>query len=136
MSIQSEIESALSFYVSFSITGIVMTRGPISNPRAEGSTRVGSIRKTNATGNRIDFAQTAWSDLYALTVFWSPTIARDTAITEWEAFVLAITQDPQLSLQTIPQNVETCFLISQLWGEAVDMNFRTMSAVIQVERVE
>ena len=129
MSIQGDIEAAIGIYIGLAIAGVTITRGPVSNPRAEGSSRFASIRKTSATGTRLDFSQTAWSDLYALTVFWNPTIARDTAITEWEAFVLSITQDPQLSLGSVSSTVEAAFLVSQTWGEAVDANFRTMSAV-------
>jgi hypothetical protein len=136
LSIQSQLETALGFYLALSITGLVVTRGPVSNPRAEGNLRFASVRKTTARGTRLDFSQTAWADIYALTVFWSPTIARDTVLTEWEGFVLAITQDPQLSLQSVPENVETCYLVSQTWGEAVDANFRTMTALVQVDRVE
>jgi hypothetical protein len=136
VSIQGDIEDALWAKVSGAIAGLVRIDGPGSGPRAEGSERVAAIRKTAGTGTRLEFGQTLWSESFGMTLAWQVKHARETCATEWEAFRAALVADPDLALVATIPTLEQAWLSAELWGEAADAHFRTMTATVTVERVE
>lgn len=137
MSIQDSIELAIKTQLELAIPGIVVVTGPTTTPEAEGSERFAAVRRTSAAGARLEFAQTLWTESYALTLFWhARTVPRATVIDEWENVQEAFAADPQLFSQSVTETVERSYLSSTLWGEAADSHFRTMTATLVVERVE
>lgn len=137
MSVQATIEQAIATYIGLAISGATVVRGPITTPRAEGNDRLVSVRMTGGTAARLDFAQTAWTELYALTFFWTRSaFTRDQAIDEWEAFRNVIATSPGLTLGNPGLTFERAYVSSEQWGEAFEGHFLTMSATVTVERVE
>lgn len=136
MSIQGDIEGAIVTQLAFAISGIVAQAGPATTPRAEGSPRFGAVRMTTSTGAALEFGQVLWTENYAVTCFWAVTIPRATVIAEWETFESSIATEPQLGLEGALPTVEFAYLSAKQWGEAADGHFRTMSAVVTVERVQ
>lgn len=137
MSIQGNIESVIVAQVAIGLPGVIVIQGPVTTPRAEGSGRFAAVRKTSGTGTRLEFGQTLWVEQYALTVFWhASSITRETSALEWETFLASIATDPQLGLIASFPTLEQAYVSSQLWGEAHEGHFRTMSATLTVERVE
>lgn len=137
MTIQGDIEAQIGAELEAAIVGAVIVLGPITTPRAEGSARVASVRRTTSTGARLEFAQTEWLEQFALTVFWdAASISRATSQAEWEAFELSIAQSVGLGITATQRSIEEAWLAATQWGEAADGHFRTMSATLAVRRVE
>lgn len=137
MSVQRTIEQAIGTYVGIAISGAAIVYGPTTVPRAEGKNRTVVIRATSATGTRLDFAQTAWVESYAVTFLWARSVyTRDQAADEWEAFRLQIEGAPGLTLGNPGLTLERAYVSSSVWGEAFEGHFLTLSATLTVERVE
>jgi hypothetical protein len=136
LSVQGDIEDALWTKVSAALSGVVRIDGPPTGPRAEGSERVGAIRKVSGVGTRLEFGQTAWSETFAVWIGWQVKHSRETCAAEWEAFRAALVADPDLALVATIPSLEQAWLSSEVWGEAADAHVRTMSATVTVERVE
>ncbi len=136
MSIQGDIEDALWSKLSGAISGLVRIDGPGSGPRAEGSERIAAIRKTGGTATRLEFGDSLWVETFQLSLAWQVKHSRETAALEWEAFRAALLADPDLALVAMIPTLEQAWLSSELWGEAADAHFRTMTATVTVERVE
>ena len=134
MSVQGDIEAALVAMLKANISGLTAEAGPYTPPQTDGALRFASVRKTRSSGTRLEFGQTEISDHYALTITWRATITRATVVTEWETFAAALLADQYLG-GAIAGLVDA-FLTETLWGEAHDAAVRTMTAVVETERIE
>lgn len=136
MSIQSDIEAGIVTLANLAISGLVVAKGPVSGARAEGATRLVSVRKTGSAYARAEFGQQVVSELFAVTLYWEPSISRDTCGSEFETFAETVRQNSTLGLAASQPSVERAYIQTTQWGEPVDGHFRTLLAALVVERVE
>jgi hypothetical protein len=136
MSLQNYLEDLVGDLVTAAIPAFVVVLGPISQPRAEGGTRVASIRHVGGVATRLEYAMTDWTESVLVTFFWSATIARETAATELDQFRNLVMITPELVLTGDPlEGIRDGYIASVAWGEAVDGHFRTASVSVTIERV-
>lgn len=135
MSVQDDLEQAVATLLEANTVGYGnVTKGPLSQPQAEGYERRASVRVLGARGDRLAYGQTSWTDSIAVTCFWRDSISRSTRIDEWEAFRAALLKDQYLGGKVV--GVVDAFLTLEAWGEATDGAFVVMSAEIETERIE
>lgn len=134
MSLQADIESELETLLLASIPGVVVHKGPITGPEIEGTERVASVRRQSAAGSRLEFGQTEWVDTFQLTVYWSMTVDREVAATEWEAFVTALLAEANLNGNIT--GLTQAWLSATSWSEPLDSSTRAMVAEVTIERVD
>jgi hypothetical protein len=132
MSIQGDIEAAIVAHLETEIVGAGNAiTGSLTQPKVEGSARYAAVRRTTGAGARLEHGQVEWSETFAVTVWWSRSVTRATAIEEWEDFAEAILADQYLTTE-----VTDAWVAATAWGDAADSPFLVMSAAIQTQRVE
>jgi hypothetical protein len=134
MSVQSETETALVLILQTSIPDLDAEAGPRTIPEIESTGRYGSVRRTASSGDRLDYGLIEWTEDYAVTLYWSALIDRETCADEWECFVADLQADADLG-GTIA-GVYDAFVSGTAWGEAHDAGVRTMQATVTVSRVQ
>lgn len=133
MSRQSDVEAALSALIETNIVGAGNVHlGSLSQPRAEGNERYAAVRQKSTDANRLRFGQVERTETYAITVWWRSTIDRDTAATEWQAFVDALIADQHLG----GLGVEDSWPGDWAWGDASDAGWLLVQGTAVVRRIE
>ena len=134
MSVQAEIETAITVLIEGAILEIQTSTGPRTPPQVEGSVRFAAVRFVAGSGERLEFAQTAWTETYKLTLSWDAALDRGDVLDEWAAFASALLLDPLLGAAV--EGWTDSYLSAVAWSESHDAQSRTMAADVTVERVE
>lgn len=134
MSVQADIEAQLVTMLEANISELDAEVGARSIPQIEGLGRFAAVRKLAGSGDRLEFAQTDWTEDYRLTVYWPVAVARADSITEWEAFTDALLGDADLGGAIT--GLYDAFVSETEWGESAEAHTRTMTATVTAKRVE
>ena len=134
MSIQGDIETRLTAVLEGAISGIAVTKGSATVPQLEGDARAATVRLVSGTSERLEFGQNRVTEDVAVSLFWRSTIARDTRLTEYEAFADAMLAEQYLGGSIT--GVEDSYISATLWNEAADAGYIVMVSTVTVVRVE
>lgn len=134
MSLQALAEAQIVSMLESNIGELSARSGAVPLSLIDGGGRHAAVRQVSASAERFAFAQSQWTEVYAVTIFWPATIDRADRITEWEAFRDALLADADLGAAV--EGLIDAYASEYEWGDAADGSVSTLTASITTVRIE